>query len=645
MKRESRVKRIVAILAALAALAGLLLAIPFVRSLNRAREVLKTEKQHQLQSKQLEIHPRDFSPARGTASRLWLGPPDVRDAVEFEGKVYAATSGGLVIYDPQGKVLQHWTTSDGFPSLDLTSLAVAGDTLWIGTGDAGWLRCKNNNWTQFLPSDKSLRSVHSLVVTRQGTMFLGTASGILRFDGKSYESFYPARVGKATITVLAGDAYQLYAGTFHDGLYLFEKGELKHFGPEEGLTDGLVTDITTDATGAFVATPSGVLRIQNGQVQPILKNAFVQSLRRNGKDLWAATRDRGILRIPDSRTVRRPNASPSELPQTGKTSAVLRNAGNSLIVFAPGRAWYLDHDRWKPWNQPASPLSDSNISSLLLGDDGKMWVGYFDHGLDVLDSGFERIQHYQDDVFFCVNYLSRDSAGNVYVSTANGLAVLHPDGTRRVYREADGLLSDRVMQAVPLDAEGKRVAIATAQGFTLKDGDNLKSLYAFHGLVNNHVYSIAARGDQIYVGTLGGISRIRDMQVVSSWTQMDSGLRRNWVNALLAIDNRLLVGTYGSGIQERSEAGDWTGFEALPADFEVNPNAFFYDGRYVLCGTLDRGVYIYDTQRNKWKQLLRELPGPNATAFARNGDSLYVATDRGMLQISYDYISTMPDLR
>src|SRR5262249_28757097 len=154
--------------------------------------------------------------------------------------------------------------------------------------------------------------------------------------------------------------------------------------------------------------------------------------------------------------------------------------------------------------------------------DGKIWIGYFDHGLDVMDSGFQRVAHYEDDVFFCINYLSQDSTGRVYVSTANGLAVISPDGKRRIYREADGLLSDRVMQAVPLDADGNRVAIATAQGFTLLEDSNLKSLYAFHGLVNNHVYSVAARGDQIYVGTLGGISRISNMHVTSSWTQMDS---------------------------------------------------------------------------------------------------------------------------
>ena len=238
-----------------------------------------------------------------------------------------------------------------------------------------------------------------------------------------------------------------------------------------------------------------------------------------------------------------------------------------------------------------------------------------------------------------------DQSGNIYVSTANGLVIIGPEGNRRVFRERDGLLSDRVMQAIPLDPDGKRIAIATTQGFTLKEGEAMKSIFAFHGLVNNHVYAIAAKSDQIYLGTLGGISRLRDLSVQESWTQVDSGLKRNWVNALLNVDRTLLVGTYGSGVQARTESGDWIQFEALPQDFEVNPNALFSNGSQVFCGTLDRGFYTYDPSKNAWKHFEKGLPSKNVTAFTQGEDSVIVGTDHGILQISYDKISTIPDLR
>lgn len=645
MKRDKRLTKGLYAILILAAVTGIVFTIPFVKSLSRARQTLQSEIEKNRKNERLEIQVRSIAPAPNSRIRLWLGPAETRDAAEFQGSIYAATSGGLAQYSAAGKLLQTWTTADEFPSLDVTALAVTGGALWVGTADAGWLRYENQAWTQYLPADARLRSVHSLLATRQGILFLGTAGGILRFDGKEYDYFYRDKLQKMTVTRLAGDALRLWIGTFNNGLYVFEKGELRQYGAKEGLADSLVTDVESDGSAAYVSTPTGVARVENGKLQPVLNGMFVQSIHRRGRELWASTRDRGLVRISITPAVHRPGAYQPASPQIGNHGALIREIGTGLMVFAPGQTWNLgSNDRWQTWSKPPSSLSDSNISSLLRSDDGRLWIGYFDHGLDVLNPDFERIAHYEDDVFFCINYLSHDNAGRIYVSTANGLAVMRPDGTRKIYREADGLLSDRVMQAVPLDPDGQRVAIATAQGFTLMDHGNLKSLYAFHGLVNNHVYSIAARGDQIYVGTLGGISKISNMQVTSSWTQMDSGLRRNWVNALLTLDNRLLIGTYGSGIQLRTEAGDWTGFDSLPEHFEVNPNAFFYDGRYVFCGTLDRGVYVYDTQRNRWKQILEGLPGPNTTSFARDGSFLYVATDRGLLQIAYDDISTMPDL-
>lgn len=645
MKRDKKFKTRLSIFLILAGLAAFCVSIPVLRSVMRARAILRAEKNRVRQEKRLNIRETSFSPAANAGIRLRLGPAEIRDAVEFQGAVYAATSAGLQQYSPQGKLLQQWTISEGFPTLDVTALGVAGDTLWVGTADAGWLRYHDGNWKQSIPEDKGLRSVRALLPTLQGAVYIGTANGVLRFDGKEYAPFYPDRLNRVNVTRLAGDSLRLWIGTFDAGLFAYEKGELKHVGAEEGLADSLITDIAIDGNGVFISTPSGILRLENGQFQRVLNHTFVQSLKKRGSELWAASRDRGLIRVPVSTSLRRPANFLPAVPQTNRGGVLLREIGRTLLAFAPGEAWYLGpNSRWQNWSEPVSTLADSNISSMLRTTDGKLWIGYFDHGVEVFNADFESVARYQDDVFFCVNYLSQDAAGRIYVSTANGLAIIEPGGSRRIYREADGLLSDRVMQAVPLDADGKRVAIATAQGFSLLEDHNIKSLYAFHGLVNNHVYSIAARGDQIYVGTLGGISRISNMRVVSSWTQMDSGLRRNWVNALLALDNRLLVGTYGSGIQARSETGDWTGFDSLPENFEVNPNAFFYDGRFVFCGTLDRGVYVYDTQRNRWKQILRELPGPDATAFARDGNALYVATDRGLLQISYDKLNTLPDL-
>jgi ligand-binding sensor domain-containing protein len=324
---------------------------------------------------------------------------------------------------------------------------------------------------------------------------------------------------------------------------------------------------------------------------------------------------------------------------------VVKKLDRLFISTTGSQISFLENGKqWKTWNDSSSLLTDGNISSLLRARNGELWIGYFDRGLDILSSSGDSVTHLSDETLFCINHISEDHTGRKYVSTANGLVIFEADHSRKVFRTADGLLSDRVMQTLPLDPEGKVVAIATTQGFTLKEGGTLKSIYAFHGLVNNHIYTMAAQEGSIYLGTLGGISRVNKMQVTESWTQMDSGLKRNWVNALISINDLLFVGTYGSGIQIKTELGEWHDFPALPADLEINPNALHYDGTYLFCGTLDRGFYAYDVRNSVWKQITRGLPGLNVTAFAADDDFLYIGTDRGLLQMTYDNIRTTPDI-
>jgi len=636
MKRVLRGKKLIyAIAAILLAIMVILLGHGY-QAIREARQSLETVKQSAASHSTIAITTRTFSLAPDPGEKVWTGPAEYRDICEFDQKLYAATSAGLVVLAENGKQLEQWTTADGLPSLDLTAVVVLQGDLWIGTADSGLLRLHQKSWIQYLPQNPANRSITALLPTPQGNLFIGTRSGLLRYDRETFSPFFPQTLGRLPITRLAADTDRLFIGTYQNGVFIAQSGTLQHFDKEQGLGDSMVTDLNPSAEGFFVSTPSGIQE-WNGRFLPIVKDIFVTSFSvQPPSNIVAATYNTGIVSItPRSIKIQQSSVKPM----------VLKRAGNTLLAFEGKQSFYLDlHQRWKPWAQSTASLSDSNISTILRTASGELWIGYFDRGVEVLNSQMQRIWQIQDDTFFCINSFSQDARGRVYVSTANGLAIIERDKSMHIYREADGLLSDRVMQALPLDPDGNRVAIATAQGFTLKEGPLMKSIYAFHGLVNNHVYSLAVNGDQIYAGTLGGISQITKMQVIASWSQMDSGLTKNWVNALLPIGDKLLIGTYGGGIQARTASGDWIRFESLPKDLEINPNALFSDGQYVFCGTLDRGFFIYNIKQNSWKQYTNDLPGKNVTSFSTDGTYLYAATDHGLLQLKYDKISTIPDL-
>jgi ligand-binding sensor domain-containing protein len=151
--------------------------------------------------------------------------------------------------------------------------------------------------------------------------------------------------------------------------------------------------------------------------------------------------------------------------------------------------------------------------------------------------------------------------------------------------------------------------------------------------VNNHVYALAAAGDRLLAGTLGGLSLLAREQVIGSYTTANSGLRRNWISAVVPLGREWMVGTYGGGILRMDESGRFHPYDGATGDFEVNPNAMLATDRYVAAGSLGRGLFIYDRAGDRWRSFREGLPSENVTALAAREGFLYVGTDNGLVRI------------
>jgi ligand-binding sensor domain-containing protein len=158
-------------------------------------------------------------------------------------------------------------------------------------------------------------------------------------------------------------------------------------------------------------------------------------------------------------------------------------------------------------------------------------------------------------------------------------------------------------------------------------------MYAFHGLVNNHVYALGVSGDELMAGTLGGISVLDKGNVAANYTTATSNLKHNWITAAVPVGGEWMVGTYGAGVLGLDRAGHFHSFEKASGQFEVNPNAMLVTPDYVLAGTLGNGLYLYDRQSGRWSVIDSGLPSLNVTALARGNGYIYVGTDNGLVRI------------
>ena len=159
-------------------------------------------------------------------------------------------------------------------------------------------------------------------------------------------------------------------------------------------------------------------------------------------------------------------------------------------------------------------------------------------------------------------------------------------------------------------------------------------MYAFHGLVNNHVYALGVSGDELMAGTLGGLSLLNKGDVAANFTTTTSNLKHNWITAVVRVGTEWMVGTYGAGVLGLDQSGHFYSFETGSGRFEVNPNAMLVTQNYVLAGTLGEGLYLYDRKSGRWSVIREGLPSLSVTALTSGNGYIYIGTDNGLVRIA-----------
>jgi len=139
-------------------------------------------------------------------------------------------------------------------------------------------------------------------------------------------------------------------------------------------------------------------------------------------------------------------------------------------------------------------------------------------------------------------------------------------------------------------------------------------------------------------GTLGGVSLLAAETVRRNLTVANSGLRHNWVTAVVAMpDGGWMVGTYGAGVMRLDKEGHFTAMEVAggsAGELVVNPNAMLATAGHVFAGTLGQGLWVYTRATGRWRQWTRGLPSENVTAMVERDGEIYVGTENGLVRIA-----------
>lgn len=585
--------------------------------------------------------------------------PGYTSGAQLEGSFYLAGPEGLAVLAADGSERARLRTGLELPVAQIVAVAVgrirgaAEPQVLLATEGAGVLIVEPSKGgtlvlQQLLPSTADTADITALQVLASGELLAGTRhAGVLVFDGQALRplALHVPGVDSARLQVTAlaaADAASVLIGTRNQGVFSLRGGTAAHAGSADGLPDDQVESLLVAGRRAYVGTPLGVadFDLAEGSFRPartLAPGLFAHTLALSpdGHELSAGTLDQGIRRIPLQAAARLRSAALTlaEGPVAGQRVDQLVPTPAGIFALVDGRLTSPGANSLRV-AEKAQLLTHRNVSALAFNDQGALFVGYFDSGLDVLANG--AVTHFEDDSLFCVNRLVLDPRRRTMAAaTANGLVLFDAHGTpRQTLTRRDGLISGHVTD-IAFTRAG--TVLATPAGLTFVNADGMESLYAFQGLVNNHVYALAAdpATDHVLAGTLGGLSELDGEQVRRNLTAANSGLKHNWITALAqTAPGEWLVGTYGAGLMRVSANGTFSPID-LPAgarrDLVINPNAILVTPSHIYAGTLGQGMLVYSNASGRWSSVTAGLPSLNVTAFAARAGELYVGTDNGLV--------------
>jgi len=579
-------------------------------------------------------------------------PAVFRSAAQFEGRFYLSGPTGLFVFTLDGALDHIYRVGLDLPAAPLGQLAVGtlsdsrAPELLIASAGQGVFAFDGQRFRQILPGDAESRNVTAMLLLSSGRLLLGTARrGLLVYDAGNLKSFH-STTNNIYVTAIAGSEAELWIGTIDRGVLDWRGGQVQAIDESHGLPDPRVDCLQMDGNSVFAGTPAGIAEIRDRQVAAVLaRGSYAHAILADRGTLYVGGMEGGILKIntaalAQQNILRRAIAAQRESLAAAKSDVPVEQFLRvSDTLYAVTGTQLLNLDRGGDWHKVLSGddalLADRDISALMIGSDERIWIGYFDRGIDILPRTGGKPIHIENDQVFCINrILENPRLAAIAVATANGLVLFDRDGRQKqVLTRDSGLIANHVTD-VAIYGEG--MVAGTPAGITFLDATGPHSMYAFQGLVNNHVYALGVRGRGLLVGTLGGISLVSDGTVRRNLTTGNSGLKANWITSVAMVGDDWLAGTYGGGIVRMDADGDIEPTEATTQGTVVNPGAMLADGRLVFAGTLDKGLLVGDSNGTRWRTITAGLPSLNVTALALDKGMLYVGTDNGLVKIAED---------
>jgi len=461
-----------------------------------------------------------------------------------DGSLWIGTDSGLSHYQPTTSggpegVFKTLTARDGLSGNNIAALCEDREGgLWVGTG-RGLNRVVNGRVQNWTTSDGLADvAIRTMTLDAGGTLWVGTARGLSRFEHGRFKSFTTrdGLPGDDIVALAPAQDGSLWIGTQANGLAQIRNGRISIF--PQRLPWNEIAALLADHDGALwiAFDRHGIARLYRGKLDFYDASRGLPSDRcdhalfedREGSR-WIGFLDTGAAQLRDGK-----------FTAFGRPEGLSGNYTGNVLQAQDGTMWIgaddngLDHlladGRVEVWG-PKKGLPNQAVYSMVQTRDGDLWVGYRRGTIARIHKGSISIYRDPQASDSSVNSLLEDRDGTLWIGfEGKGLArfdhgtIRHLSDSGRIASLAES--TDGALW-IGLDGDGaQRIFHGVTATFTTANG-----------LHSDHVMSLYADADgSMWVGMQsGGLSHIRDGHVFT-WTP-DQGIPDTSIGSIIGDDD------------------------------------------------------------------------------------------------------------
>ncbi len=445
-------------------------------------------------------------------------------------------------------------------------------------------------------------AVYAICQSQDGYLWFGTERGLVRFDGFDFKLIQRPILGYPPIGAVRGlvadSAGNLWIRPDGSHLLRYQNGIFEDAIARFGLNETAFTAMSQDSTGELLlwGLHSRTLRFHQGHFEKILPGesltgVVISAAQTSDGSVWLGTRDAGLLRIFQGRTL---GVLPKPTLESINALATANNAGLWIGTDSGLQLWDGKQDKYQLMFAGNGKIQ---VFSLTHDRQGNLWAGT-DRGLLRATPSFDISTDFRGNAPGTeITAVYEDRDGDIWFGGTRGIERLR-DGMFTQYSVAEGVPAEDG-GPVFVDEDG-RTWFAPASGglYWLKDGRTGR----IANIGNDIVYSISGGGGELWLGRQqGGLTELTkrgNSFVAQTYTQAN-GLAQNSVFTVHRnSDGTVWVGTVSAGISVLRH-GKFTNYSAANG---LESNAIFsivegHDGTMWIASSSGLSCYA----DNHWK--------------------------------------------